>query len=78
MKNNGNLYTADEGNFIIRKSDGFVMGTEIDLGSADNIDNYEEKPYTQEEYKEFCEKYGIETPNKNNVKHKNKQDTYGN
>lgn len=62
MKNNGNLYIADEGNFIIRKSDGFIMGTEIDLGSADNIDNYDEKPYTQEEYDGFNEKYGIKVP----------------
>ena len=61
MKNieNTNIYEADTSCFIVRKSDGFVMGESIDLGSADNIDNYEDKEYTQEEYDAFLEKYGI-------------------
>jgi hypothetical protein len=61
MKNKGRIYTADEGNFIVRKSDGKIMGENIDLGSADSIDNYEERPYTQEEYDDFCKTYGIKT-----------------
>lgn len=62
MKNieNTSVYKADEGCFIVRKADGFIMGESIDLGSADSILNYEDKTYTEEEYNEFCEKYGIE------------------
>ena len=61
MKNieNTNIYEADASCFIVRKSDGFVMGESIDLGSADSIDNYEDREYTQEEYDAFNEKYGI-------------------
>ena len=53
-----NLYKADESCFIIRKADNFVMGEEIDLGSADSIDNYEDKPYTKDEYEAFQESFG--------------------
>lgn len=56
---NTSTYKAEEGCFIVRKADGFIMGESIDLGSADSIDNYEDKEYTKEEYKEFCEEYGI-------------------
>ena len=35
------------------------MGTDIDLGSADSIENYEEREYTQEEYDAYCKKVGI-------------------
>lgn len=59
MKKNGKLYTAKKGSFIVRKADGFVMGTDIDLGSADSIENYEEREYTQEEYDAYCKKVGI-------------------
>lgn len=64
MKQNGNIYTAEDGNFIIRKADGFIMGEDIDLGSADSIENYEEKPYTEEEYKAFYESIGTELKDK--------------
>ena len=64
MKQNENIYTAEAGNFIIRKADGFIMGEEIDLGSADSIENYEEKPYTEEEYKAFYESIGIKIKEK--------------
>ena len=53
MKNVGNIYTAEKGNFIVRKRDNFIMGEEIDLGSADSIENYEEQPYTKESYEQF-------------------------
>jgi hypothetical protein len=55
-------YKAAEGCFIVRKSDGFIMGEDIDLGSADSIDNYEDKPYTEEERKAFYESIGIPVP----------------
>lgn len=64
MKQNRNIYTAEAGNFIIRKADGFIMGEEIDLGSADSIENYEEKPYTEEERKAFYENIGIKIKEK--------------
>ena len=46
---NTNLYMANEGCLIVRKEDGFLMGDCIDLGSADSIDNYEDKEYSKEE-----------------------------
>lgn len=55
---NTDNWVANEGCFIIRKADGFTMGEDICLGSSDNIENYEDKPYTQEEYDAFYEKYG--------------------
>lgn len=47
MTNKGNLYTAESGKVIIRKSDNFVMGESICLGISDSIDNYTERPYTK-------------------------------
>ena len=52
-------YKAAEGCFIVRKADGFIMGEEIDLGSADSIDNYEDKAFTEEERKAFFDSLGI-------------------
>ena len=57
---NSSIYTAEDGKLIVRKADGFIMGPDIDLGSADDIENYEDKVYTEEEYKEFCIKNNIE------------------
>lgn len=59
---NENIYKANKGCFIVRIADNFIMGEEIDLGSADSIDNYEDQPYTEESYKEFYESLGIEPP----------------
>ena len=59
MKQEGNIYTAEEGKLIVRKSDDFIMGPDIDLGSADSIDNYEERDFTEEEIKEFYEQVGL-------------------
>lgn len=53
MTQNGNIYTADEGNFIVRIADELIMGEQIDLGTSDSIDNYKEQPYTEESYNEF-------------------------
>lgn len=53
------IYKADEGKLIVRKSDQFIMGDAIDLGSADSIDNYEEKAFTEDEIKAFYESVGI-------------------
>lgn len=59
MKKNDNIYTADEGKLIVRKADGFIMGDAIDLGSADSIENYEERAFSEEEIKAFWESLGV-------------------
>lgn len=64
MTNKNNIYTADEGKLIVRKEDDFIMGDAIDLGSADSIENYEDRAFTQEEVDAFWESVGIERDNK--------------
>ena len=59
------IYQANEGCFIVRKVDDFIMGESIDLGSADSIDNYEDRPFTEESYKEFYESIGVDINDKN-------------
>ena len=66
---NTNIYKADEGCFIVRKEDNFIMGEYIDLGSADNIDNYKDEPYTEEEYKEFYKSIGIDINERKGIRH---------
>ena len=39
---NNRQYYCDEGKIFRRKADGFIMGDGLDLGDADNIENYEE------------------------------------
>jgi hypothetical protein len=63
MTNEGRNYYAAKGKFIVRKSDGKIMGEDICLGSADSIDNYKEVKYTKESYREFYESIGQEVPN---------------
>ena len=65
---NTSIYKADPGCFIVRKADGFIMGEDIDLGSSDSIDNYEDKEYTDEEYNEFYESLGINIENNRRVR----------
>ena len=60
------IYKADEGCFIVRIADNFIMGEDIDLGSTDSIDNYKDEPYTEESYKAFYESLGMEVPKKHN------------
>ena len=49
---NTNKYKAFEGCLIVRKVDNFIMGDIIDLGSADDVENYEDREFS----KEFIEK----------------------
>ena len=60
MKYKDNLYKAEEGKLIVRISDDFVMGPEIDLGSADSIENYEERDFSKEEIEQLYKEWGIE------------------
>lgn len=46
-------YKAEEGCFIVRKEDGFIMGEDICLGGDDVVENYFDYIYTPEEYEEF-------------------------
>ena len=59
---NTSIYKADKGCFIVRKSDDFIMGEDIDLGSSDNIENYKDVPYTKESREEFYKSIGMEVP----------------
>ena len=61
-KINEHFYEADDGCFIVRKEDNFIMGEGIDLGLTDSIDNYEDVPYTEESYKAFYISIGQELP----------------
>lgn len=46
-------YTAGEGQLIVRTNDDFIMGVSIDLGSADSIENYEDREFPQEIIDEY-------------------------
>lgn len=52
------FYEADEGMFIVRVSDGRIMGDCIRLGESDSADNYREEPYTEESRAEFFRSVG--------------------
>ena len=66
-------FIADEGCFIVRKSDQKIMGEAIDLGSADNIENYEDQAYTDESYREFYASIGIDVDEQNPAKKRKKK-----
>lgn len=58
------LYEADDGKMFVRKSDGKIMGDGIDLGVADDIANYEEREFTEEERAAFWASIGMDDPKK--------------
>lgn len=55
-------YQADKGKLIVRIEDDFIMGPDIDLGSEDSIENYEERKFTEKEIKDFYESIGLTYP----------------
>lgn len=59
MIQENNIYTAEEGKLIVRIEDDFIMGPDIDLGTDDDITNYEEREFTKEEIRKFYENLGI-------------------
>lgn len=61
-------YKADEGCFIVRNEDNYIMGEDICLGSADSIENYHDEKYNEEGYKAFYEGIGIDVGKKNEMK----------
>lgn len=52
---NTSIYKAEEEKLIVRKADNFIMGDAIDLGSEDDINNYEDREFSQEEIDAFYE-----------------------
>lgn len=52
-RDSSSTYVADIGHLFVRKSDGFVMGDRIDLGTDDAIGNYEEREFSAEEIASF-------------------------
>ena len=59
MRQENNMYYAeDEKSLIVRKKDQFIMGPNIDLGETDQIENYEEKSFSDEELRAFYESIG--------------------
>lgn len=54
-----NHYKADNGNFIVRKSDNKIVGEEIFIGFGGSIENYTEQPYTEESYMGFYTSHGM-------------------
>ena len=67
-------YQADNGKFIVRKSDSFIMGEAICPGDVDTVDNYTEVEYTEESYKEFYESIGQPIPEEKEVEDEPKQE----
>lgn len=59
MVQDKNKFYAEDGKLIVRKSDDFIMGDGIDLGSEDSIDNYEERVFSEEEANAFWESVGV-------------------
>lgn len=59
MRQENNMYYAeDEKSLIVRKKDQFIMGPNIDLGETDQIENYKEKSFSDEELRAFYESIG--------------------
>lgn len=59
---NERIYTAADGTMFVRKSDGEVFGDDLQLGVGDSIENYEERPFTEEERAAFWESMGVDDP----------------
>lgn len=49
---------------FVRRSDGLIMGNGLDLGVLDNIDNYEERAFSEEETAAFLKSVGADVPRK--------------
>ena len=67
-KENSRMYEADDGKMIVRKSDGKVIGDGICLGDNDDISNYEEREFDDEQRAQFFKDIGMEDPKKRREK----------
>lgn len=61
-------YEADDGKMLVRVSDGKVVGDGICLGDNDDIGNYEEREFTEEQRAQFFKDIGMEDPKKRREK----------
>ena len=61
---NSRLYEANDGKMLVRVSDGKVIGDGICLGDDDDISNYEEREFTDEQRAQFFKDIGAEDPKK--------------
>ena len=61
---NSRMYEADDGKMLVRKSDGKVIGDGICLGDNDDIGNYEEREFNDEQRAQFFKDIGMEDPKK--------------
>lgn len=52
-------YIANKGNFIVRKENNEIIGTDIVLVKDDSINNYIEQPYTKESFLTFYKDKGL-------------------
>ena len=66
MKHNeeSRLYEADEGKMFVRTADDKIIGDGICLGDNDNISNYEEREFTDEQREQFFKDIGMKDPKK--------------
>lgn len=66
MKHNENsrMYEADDSKMLVRISDGKVIGDGICLGDNDDISNYEEREFNDEQRAQFFKDIGMEDPKK--------------
>lgn len=60
MRQENNMYYAEPGKLIFRKSDDFIMGDAICLHEEDDINNYEERDVTEVEMNAFFDSIGID------------------
>lgn len=59
---NSRTYEADDGKMLVRKSDGKIIGDGICLGDSDDIGNYEEREFDDEQRAQFFKDIGMEDP----------------
>lgn len=67
-RENSRIYEADDGKMLARKSDGKIIGDGICLGDSDDISNYEEREFTEEQRAQFFKDVGMEDPKKRREK----------
>lgn len=75
MKHNENsrMYEAADDKMLVRVSDGKVIGDGICLGDNDNIGNYEEREFTDQQREQFFKDIGMEDPKKRREKAQRQQ-----
>lgn len=68
------MYKADDGKMIVRVADGKVVGDDLWLGVNDNIANYREDAFTEEQRAQFFKGIGMEDLKKKASKKRNSKE----